>query len=145
MSDLPLTPPGRSRSNTLNPDPGNYNDNPILLQCLRGVKFLSTRRQPSETELKVQALKDLNKKTKQLLTNYPQLVGVLKNDFVILTLRETLIDEDKLIRQNVVKFFRLIIDEKVIKSYIKYKIHFLICRNMEKEYKGSDPKYPQNG
>ena len=95
MTSIPSTPPGRSRSNTINTELQNHNDNPILLQCLRGVKFLSTRRQPNETELKVQALKDLNKKTKQLLTNYPQFVGVLKNDFVILTLRETLIDEDK--------------------------------------------------
>lgn len=120
------------------------NSNPILIQCLKNLAFFSRKVENLDNEKKQQVLIDLKGRAKLLAEENSELLKYIQRDEIILNMRDLLIDRDKIVRQNCVTFFKIIMNGNCIKMFRRHKIYILICRNIEKSYNQSNPNSSLN-
>lgn len=110
------------------------NSNPILLQCLKHLAYFSKKHEIQDNDNKLQTLIDLKGRMKLLLEDNRELIKYIQRDEIVLNMRDLLIDRDMSIRQNCVRFFKILMDQRCVAMFRRHKIHVLICRNLERNY-----------
>ena len=112
------------------------NNNPILKQIVKNLRFFSQKGGNIESDQKLKNIKELNTNIKEI-EHEKKLIEYIQTDELIIVIRDLLIDKDSNLRKEACKCLKRLINKStvMIDMYKDYKIHFLISRNIEKELK----------